>query len=105
MNFADVTCPIEPRDCHFVQEEGSDFAPIQMSQELKRLRLENQELRTRLRALEMRTSDDTEGTTSAPSPTIASDKRSSRQKRFRPVEQAESIYFGSPALASVISDV
>jgi hypothetical protein len=99
-----------PRDCHFVVVEGGDYGPIQQSYELRKLRVENLRLKERLRACKGSIDDENERTPSVEPP---SDKgplsrparRPMKQKRFRSQEWSDSIYFGSPALANVITEV
>lgn len=95
-----------PKECHFVLGEGAEFGPIQQSLELRKLRIENQRLKERLLAAKIPLSDDSdedeESSSGRPGP---SNRRASKQKRFRTNEQTDSLYFGSPGLASVISDV
>jgi hypothetical protein len=95
-----------PKECHFVLGEGADFGPIQQSLELRRLRAENQRLKERLLADRSSVSEESEteeGSTHAKTSSAA--RQSTRQRRFRANEQIDSIYFGSPGLASVIADV
>ena len=98
-----------PKECHFIAESG-DYAPIQQSYELRKLRAENIRLKERLRAskiaIQDEGSDDSSESPTGDRPDNASHKkRSTRQRRFQGSEWSDSIYFGSPGLASVISDV
>ena len=96
-----------PKECHFVLGEGTEFGPIQQSLELRKLRGENQRLKERLIAAKLPLSDDSdEDDTSSTGRGGPSNRRAaSRQKRFRTTENTDSLYFGSPGLANVISDV
>ncbi|KAI5195008.1 hypothetical protein E4T39_08399 [Aureobasidium subglaciale] len=93
-----------PKDCHFVLGEGAEFAPIQQSIELRRLRAENQRLKERLLAGRTSLSEESETEEGSSYERTITGRRSSRQRRFRADDQTDSIYFGSPALASVIAD-
>jgi hypothetical protein len=98
-----------PKECHFIAESG-DYAPIQQSYELRKLRAENLRLKERLRAsrisIEEEGSDQSSESQIGERPGSSSQrKRTTRQRRFQGSEWSDSIYFGSPGLASVISDV
>ncbi|UPX11978.1 uncharacterized protein EKO05_0002556 [Ascochyta rabiei] len=97
-----------PKECHFVAE-GGDYAPIQQSYELRKLRAENLRLKERLRTSRVSIEDDDSDQSSGSQPgdrTRASSikRRAARQKRFQGLEWSDSIYFGSPGLANVIAD-
>ncbi|KAL6704458.1 hypothetical protein ACN47E_008202 [Coniothyrium glycines] len=98
-----------PKECHFVAE-GGDYAPIQQSYELKKLRAENLRLKERLRASHISIEDENEDLTGSPEsqmgerPTSSQKRRVAKQRRFQGSEWQDSIYFGSPGLASVIHD-
>ncbi|KAF2124535.1 hypothetical protein P153DRAFT_326836 [Dothidotthia symphoricarpi CBS 119687] len=99
-----------PKECHFVAE-GGDYAPIQQSYELRKLRTENMLLKERLRANQIPIDEDDSDTTTSPDsqlgerPTSSSQKRRVvKQRRFQGSERTDSIYFGSPGLANVIAD-
>jgi hypothetical protein len=98
-----------PKECHFVAESG-DYAPIQQSYELRKLRAENVRLKERLRA--SRISIEDEGSDQSldsqigeRSASSSQRRRATRQRRFQGSEWSDSIYFGSPGLARVINDV
>lgn len=101
----------QPRGCEFLAE-GGDYAPIQQSYELKKLRNENQKLKERLRACKMSFEDDEDGDADSPdsqhcdgsTPRLPK-RRSAKQQRFQGPEWTDSIYFGSPGLANVITEV
>ena len=98
-----------PKECHFVAE-GGDYAPIQQSYELRKLRAENLRLKERLRASRTSIEDDESDQSSGSQPGDTSrassiKKRTARQKRFQGSEWSDSIYFGSPGLANIITDV
>lgn len=98
-----------PKDCHFLTE-GSDYAPIQQSYELRKLRAENLRLKERLRASRNSIEDD-DSDQSSESPSgdrsraSSTKRRAARQKRFQGFAWSDSIYFGSPGLANIIADV
>lgn len=87
--------------------EGTEFGPIQQSLELRKLRSENQRLKERLLAAKVSLSDDSdEDDGSSTGKQGQSTRRGvGRQKRFRTGDHTDSLYFGSPGLANVISDV
>lgn len=98
-----------PKECHFVAE-GGDYAPIQQSYELRKLRAENLRLKERLRNSRISIEDDNSDESSGSQPGDRSrassmKRRAARQKRFQGSEWSDSIYFGSPGLATVIADV
>jgi hypothetical protein len=98
-----------PKECHFIAESG-DYAPIQQSYELRKLRAENIRLKERLRASRISIQDEgsdhsSESQTGERSESASQRKRTARQRRFQGSEWSDSIYFGSPGLASVINDV
>ncbi|KAF2010673.1 hypothetical protein BU24DRAFT_496612 [Aaosphaeria arxii CBS 175.79] len=99
----------QPKECFFVAE-GGDYAPIQQSYELRKLRIENQRLKERLKASKsMRKGDDSDDASTPHSPHAcpankAHKRRLARQRRFQNTEPADSLYFGSPGLASAISE-
>ncbi|XPS81632.1 hypothetical protein M3J09_013562 [Ascochyta lentis] len=97
-----------PKECHFVAE-GGDYAPIQQSYELRKLRAENLRLKERLRTSRISIEDDDSDQSSGSQPGDRSrassiKRRAARQKRFQGLEWSDSIYFGSPGLANVIAD-
>ncbi|CAO2649913.1 Nn.00g012050.m01.CDS01 [Neocucurbitaria sp. VM-36] len=98
-----------PKDCHFVAE-GGDYAPIQQSYELRKLRAENVRLKERLRACKVSIDDEDSDHAASPEsqlgerPTSSQKRRTARQRRFQGSEWQDSIYFGSPGLASVVTD-
>ncbi|KAG9194321.1 hypothetical protein G6011_04356 [Alternaria panax] len=99
-----------PRDCHFIAEDGN-YAPIQQSYELRKLRAENLRLKERLRACQIPLDDNDAGLEVSPdflsregAATSHRRRRAAKQKRFQISQWQDSIYFGSPGLATVISD-
>ncbi|KAF1990356.1 hypothetical protein K402DRAFT_417802 [Aulographum hederae CBS 113979] len=102
-----------PQECQFIVAEGAEYEPIQQSYEIRKLRLENLRLKERLRAGKVGFSDDddeddddtlaTPGTPRAKASTGVS-RKSSQQKRFKGNEPSDNLYFGSPALASVVQE-
>ncbi|EUC50671.1 hypothetical protein COCMIDRAFT_78179, partial [Bipolaris oryzae ATCC 44560] len=98
-----------PRDCHFITEDGN-FTPIQQSYELRKLRAENVQLKERFRALGIPIySEESHHTLPLGSHTDnglspAVKRRSMKQTRCQESEWQESIFFGAPGLATVISD-
>ena len=98
-----------PKECHFVAE-GGDYAPIQQSYELRKLRAENVRLKERLRTSRASIKDDDSDQSSESqhgdrSRASSIKRRAARQKKFQSSEGSNSIYFGSPGLANVIADV
>jgi hypothetical protein len=98
-----------PKDCHFVAE-GGDYAPIQQSYELRKLRAENLRLKERLRTSRISIEDNDSDQSSESqlgdgSRGSSVKRRAARQKRFQGSQWSDSIYFGSPGLANVIADV
>ncbi|KAF2815918.1 uncharacterized protein BDZ99DRAFT_362677, partial [Mytilinidion resinicola] len=97
-----------PKECHFVIAEGSTYEPVLQSHELRKLRAENLRLKERLRAAKQSGDGEQQD---APSPSQplgdrlgARAKRPSvKQKRFKD-NKADSLYFGSPGLASIVND-
>ncbi|KNG44041.1 rnb-domain-containing protein [Stemphylium lycopersici] len=98
-----------PRDCHFVAEDGN-YTPIQQSYELRKLRAENLRLKERFRALKIPIDEGESDEAGSPDSQVgerlspAQKRRSTKQKRFQSSDWQDSIYFGSPGLATVISD-
>ena len=98
-----------PKECHFVAE-GGDYAPIQQSYELRKLRAENVRLKERLRTSRASVEDDGSDQSSESqhgdrSRASSIKRRAARQRKFQGSEGSNSIYFGSPGLANVIADV
>jgi hypothetical protein len=100
----------QPKDCHFVAEDG-DYAPIQQSYELRKLRAENLRLKERLRASRIPIEDEESDFEASPDSHLgersgsSQRRRIAKQRRFQGSEWQDSIYFGSPGLASVVTDV
>ncbi|CAN9191727.1 unnamed protein product [Alternaria alternata] len=98
-----------PRDCYFIAEDGN-YAPIQQSYELRKLRAENLRLKERLRSCQIPLDDDDAGREISPDSVsregaaTSHKRRTTKQKRFQTSEWQDSIYFGSPGLATVVSD-
>ncbi|OAL45787.1 hypothetical protein IQ07DRAFT_603723 [Pyrenochaeta sp. DS3sAY3a] len=99
-----------PKECHFVTE-GGDYAPIQQSYELRKLRAENITLKERLRANGLFIEDE-ESTAPVNALLKREDGLFSPTKR-RPFvhgqsenhEWQDSLYFGSPSLAHILNDI
>lgn len=99
-----------PKECEFVVGEGNDYSPIQQSYEIRKLRQENLELKKEVQKLQHRmlthadddddTSTERKGTTG-----LSRDPSTARQKRFKTGDKVDNLYFGTPGLASVVSDV
>lgn len=92
--------------------DGGDYAPIQQSYEIRKLRAENLRLKERLRASKVPSEEhesDLEGSPDSQfgeRPTgLSQRRRAAKQKRFQGSEWSDSIYFGSPGLANVVIDV
>jgi hypothetical protein len=91
-----------------VISEGNDYSPIQQSYEIKVLRRDNQKLREQLR--EARARDSAGDDDDVESPDRSGSKSTSRaaaakQRRFRTGERVDNLYFGTPGLANIVSDV
>lgn len=100
-----------PKECHFIAE-GGDYAPIQQSYELRKLRTENLRLKERLRAARISIEEHDSDYTASPDSQYSEKpfgfpqrRRTTKQKRFQGSGWSDSIYFGSPGLASVVTDV
>lgn len=95
-----------PKECEFVVGEGNDYSPIQQSYEIRKLRAENQKLKERLQQARLTGSgdddDDEESSDRKSSKTRAT---ASRQRRFKTGERVDNLYFGTPGLANIVSDV
>lgn len=97
-----------PKECQFIVGEGDDYSPIQQSYEIRKLRVENQRLKERLRAARLNASaEDSDG---VPSPERVSSKSiaraaAARQRRFKTNDRSENLYFGTPGMANVVTDV
>ncbi|KAK6435288.1 hypothetical protein LTR95_008526, partial [Oleoguttula sp. CCFEE 5521] len=96
-----------PKECEFTVGEGNNYSPIQQSYEIRKLRSENQKLKERLRDARLLFSGDemdgdelTDGTASK----VVSRATAAKQRRFRTSDRIDNIYFGTPGLASVVSD-
>ena len=72
--------------------------------ELRKLRLENQRLKERLLLAKLPHDDDDEDEAPRSAGLPGTNSRLV-QRRFRTDEPTDSLYFGSPGLASVIADV
>ncbi|KAF2678841.1 hypothetical protein K458DRAFT_394485 [Lentithecium fluviatile CBS 122367] len=99
-----------PKECHFIAE-GGDYAHIQQSYEIRKLRAENLRLKERLRACKIPIEDDESDPAASPDSHsgerpagTAQKRRAARQRRFQGSEWSDSIYFGSPGLANVVVD-
>ncbi|KAF2488279.1 hypothetical protein BU16DRAFT_419951, partial [Lophium mytilinum] len=97
-----------PKECHFVIAEGSTYEPVLQSYELRKLRAENLRLKERLRAAKQSVDDEQQDVPSPSQP--LGDRPGARakrpvvkQKRFKD-NKSESLYFGSPGLASIVND-
>ncbi|KAJ5030435.1 hypothetical protein PSV08DRAFT_347476 [Bipolaris maydis] len=98
-----------PRDCHFITEDGN-YTPIQQSYELRKLRAENVQLKERFRALGIPIYDEEFDHTSPLGShtdnvfSPAGKRPSTKQTLYQDSGWQNSIYFGAPGLATVISD-
>ncbi|KAK3725936.1 hypothetical protein LTR37_000084 [Vermiconidia calcicola] len=96
-----------PKECEFVVGEGNDYSPIPQSYEIRKLRAENQRLRERLQAAQLSHSgdeDDGDGGSDRNS-RGASRASAARQRRFKTGNQTDNLYFGSPGLATILSEL
>jgi hypothetical protein len=89
--------------------EGNDYSPIQQSYEIRKLRAENQRLKERLQAARLaHTDDDDDDDGESPDrkgAKAASRAATSRQRRFKTGDRVDNLYFGTPGLANIVSDV
>ncbi|KAF2657015.1 hypothetical protein K491DRAFT_743597 [Lophiostoma macrostomum CBS 122681] len=100
----------QPKECQFVAE-GGDYAPIQQSYELRKLRTENLRLKERLRASKIPIEDNETEHATSPGPLYGDPpgsrshkRRTGRPRRFQGSEWSDSIYFGSPGLANLVNE-
>ena len=97
-----------PKECEFIVGEGNDYSAIQQSYELRKLRTENQQLKQKLHAAQLLHSDDEdEDDRSSDRKGSASTSKASaaRQRRFKTGSRIDNLYFGTPGLANIVSDV
>lgn len=88
--------------------EGNDYSPISQSYEVRKLRDENKRLRERLQQANLPTSDDErehDGPGERVSRAASSRASAGRQRRFKTQDRNDNIYFGTPALATVVDEV
>ncbi|KAK6428554.1 hypothetical protein LTR95_015303 [Oleoguttula sp. CCFEE 5521] len=96
------------KECEFTVCEGNDYTPIQQSYEIRKLRSENQKLKQRLRNARLLYSGDEIDGDELPDGTasrVSSRATAAKQRRFRTSDHIDNIYFGTPGLASMVSDV
>ena len=102
-----------PKECEFIVAEGNDYEIIQQSYQLRELRKKNDELRKENDELKKKLartspSSDEEMQGAGSSTRIGSKlnqrQAQARQKAFR-TDQIDNLYFGTPGLASIVSDV
>ncbi|KAK6433053.1 hypothetical protein LTR95_010768, partial [Oleoguttula sp. CCFEE 5521] len=96
-----------PKECEFIVGEGNDYSPIQQSYEIRKLRSENQKLKERLRDAHLLYSGDEVDADEPPDGTgskVISRATAAKQRRFRTSDRIDNIYFGTPGLASIVSD-
>lgn len=97
-----------PRECEFIVGEGNDDGPIQQSYELRKLRQENQRLKARLQAACLPHSDDEaeqDATTERRASRQATRASIARQRGYKSADRVDNLYFGTPGLPSIITDV
>lgn len=99
-----------PKECEFKVGEGNDYSPIQQSYEIRKLRQENLELKKELQKLHHRILTnqgdiDETSTERQASSGLSRVPSTARQKRFKTGDKVDNLYFGTPGLASVVSDV
>lgn len=96
-----------PKECEFVVGEGNDYSPIQQSYEIRKLRQENQRLKERLQSARSSHSDGDDSSDLVDTASSKGSRRASlaRQKRFKTGDRTDNLYFGTPGLASMVSDV
>lgn len=89
--------------------DGNDYSPIQQSYEIRKLRQENLELKKEVQKLQHRIftegkEDDEASPGSKDDRTVSRAPSTARQKRFKTGDRVDNLYFGTPGLASVVSD-
>ena len=92
----------------FVVGEGNDYSPIQQSYEIRKLRQENTRLKERLQAAKLSHSGEDEDDTESNDrrgPSGVSRAAAAHQRRFRTRERVDNLYFGTPGLANIVTDV
>jgi hypothetical protein len=88
--------------------EGNDYIHIQQSYELRKLRQENQQLKQQLQYAHYVCSgdeDDEDGRGGRRGSTSTSRAAAARQRRFKTSSRIDNLYFGTPGLANIVSDV
>ncbi|KZF22453.1 hypothetical protein L228DRAFT_268916 [Xylona heveae TC161] len=101
----------QPKECHFTAGSSAEYAPIQQSYELRKLRAENIRLKQEIRALQGIESDGDDCDSRPKTTTVMNEPSSAskrpqalRQKRFKDEGSANNLYFGTPGLANIISE-
>jgi hypothetical protein len=97
-----------PKDCEFLTGEGNDYSPIRQSYELRKLRQENQHLKQQLQVVQYVCSgedDEEDGRGDRRGSTSTSRAAAARQRRFKTNNRIDNLYFGTPGLANIVSDV
>ena len=92
----------------FIITEGNEYIPIQQSYEIRQLRAENDRLRKKLQEARFQPSD-SDDADEAPADRkgnrAGSRSTATRQRRFKTTSRIDNLYFGTPGLANIISDV
>ncbi|KAI9815597.1 MAG: hypothetical protein M1832_005458 [Thelocarpon impressellum] len=96
-----------PKECEFVVNDREDYEPIAQSYEIRKLRVENERLKMRLRGRQPLASPDESGGSSdgRDAPTVPQKPSKFHQRRFKTSDRpSDNLYFGSPGLANVVAD-
>ena len=92
----------------FQTTEGNNYEPVKQSYEIRKLRLENQNLKQQLQYAQQACSGDEDedyGRADRRGSTSTSRAAAARQRRFKTSSRIDNLYFGTPGLANVVSDV
>lgn len=93
----------------FIVGEGNDYSAIKQSYEIRNLRRDVERLRQQLDDARARRSvddnDEDDGPPDRSNAKTASRAKAARQRRLRTNERVDNIYFGTPGLANIVSDV
>lgn len=92
--------------------DGDDYSPIQQSYELRKIRSEicklrgeNQRLKERLQAARLTADEDDDLSREQGSSKAAAKAIASRLRHFKTGDRTDNLYFGTPGLANIVSNV
>ena len=97
--------------CEYDTPDGSDRSHIEQSDEIKRLRRENQGLRLQIQRLQdgqppcFSDGDDDDQRSDRRGSTSTLRAAAARQRRFKTISRIDNLYFGTPGLANIVHDV